>query len=89
MDCAVFSASAAQQFAAHFYAPDCPAATTQWATQVSSPIAYASTGDRSPDVDPSDVMTISSGEIDPEGGPPLGRFVLRRTNQDRWSIVRT
>jgi hypothetical protein len=67
----------------------CPAATTQLATQVTSPITYALTDDRSSDVYPSNIMTISSGEISPEGRPPLGRFTLQRIDQDRWSIVRT
>lgn len=84
--CAVFNPTAAQQFAAHFNAPDCPAAITQLNTQVTSPIKYAVTGRRSPDVYLGDTMTISSCQIQPEGGPSLGRFTLQRTEQDRWYI---
>ncbi|MGH3718172.1 MAG: hypothetical protein ACRDRI_04880 [Pseudonocardiaceae bacterium] len=29
-------------------------------------------------------MTISSCEISPEGGPPLGRFILQRTDHSKW-----
>lgn len=83
--CVVFSAAAAQQFATHFNAPDCPAAITQLATQVTSAINYASTAWQSPDVYPDDTMTISSCKIKPEGGPSLGRFTLQRTN-DKWYI---
>ncbi len=84
--CAVFSPAAAQQFAAHFNAPDCPAAITQLNTQVTSPIKYAVTGRQSPDVYLGDTFTISSCKIQPEGGPPLGRFTLHRTEQDKWYI---
>jgi hypothetical protein len=71
--CAVVSPTAAQQFAAHFDTPGCPAATTQLTTQVTSPIKYAMAGSRSVDVYLGDIMTISScNEIKPEGGPPLG-----------------
>jgi hypothetical protein len=85
--CAVFSPRAAQQFATHFGAPDCTAATTQLATQVTSPIEYASTAEQSPDIYPNDTVTISSCKIRPTGGPPLGRFLLRRTDQYRWYIA--
>ncbi|MEO7196094.1 MAG: hypothetical protein ABIZ05_14995 [Pseudonocardiaceae bacterium] len=84
--CAVFSPTAAQQFAENFHAADCPAAITRLNIQVSSPIKYASTGQRSPDVYPGDTMTISSCEISPQGGPPLGRFILQRTEQSKWYI---
>ncbi|MGH3571607.1 MAG: hypothetical protein ACRDR6_17130 [Pseudonocardiaceae bacterium] len=84
--CALLSPTAAQQFAADFDAPDCPAATNQLNAQVTSPIKYAVTGTRSPDVYLGDTMTISSCEIKPEGGPSLGRFTLQRTGQDKWYI---
>jgi hypothetical protein len=84
--CAVFSPAAAQQFASDFHAPDCPAAITQLATQVTSPIKYAVSARRSPDVYLGDTLTISSCKIQPEGGPPLGRFTLQRTEQDKWYI---
>lgn len=85
--CAVFSPAAAQQFATHFNAPDCPTATAQLSTQVTGPIKYAMAGIRSPDVYPGDTMTISScDEIKPEGGPTLGRFTLQRTTGDKWYI---
>lgn len=84
--CAVFSPSAAQQFATNFTAADCPTAITQLNVKVTSAIKYASTGQRSPDVYPGDTMTISSCEISPEGGPPLGRFILQRTEQSKWYI---
>jgi hypothetical protein len=86
--CAVLSPTAAQQFSTHFDAPDCPAAITRLNTQVTSAIKYASTGQRSPDVYLDDTMTISSCEIKPEGGPPLGRFTLQRTEQNKWYISR-
>lgn len=84
--CTVFSPAAAQQFAVHFNSPDCPAAITQLNTQVTSAIKYALTGRRSPDVYLGDTMIISSCDIKPEGGPPLGRFTLHRTDQDKWYI---
>jgi hypothetical protein len=31
-------------------------------------------------------MIISPCEIRPEGGPPLDRFTLHRTEQGKWSI---
>jgi hypothetical protein len=84
--CALFSPTAAQRFAENFGAPDCPAATDKLHTRVTSAIDYASTGQRSPDVYLGDTMTISSCEIKPEGGPPLGRFILQRTD-DKWYIT--
>jgi hypothetical protein len=84
--CALFSPTAAQQFAENFGAPDCPSAIDKLHTRVTSAIDYASTGQRSPEVYLGDTMTISSCEIKPEGGPALGRFILQRTN-DKWYIT--
>ena len=84
--CAVFSPTAAMQFAAHFDASDCSSATTRLSEKVTNPIHYALTSTRSPDVYLDDTMTISSCEIRPEGGPLLGRFTLHRTEQGKWYI---
>jgi hypothetical protein len=84
--CAVFSPTAAMQFATHFDASDCSTATTRLSEKVTNPINYAQTSIRSPDIYLDDTMTISSCEIRPEGGPPLGRFTLRRTEQSKWYI---
>lgn len=83
----VFNPTAAQQFAEHFNAQDRPAAITQLNTQVTSAVTYAMAGQRSPDVYPDDTMTISSCEIKPEGGSPLGRFILHCTG-GKWYISR-
>ncbi|MGH3869748.1 MAG: hypothetical protein ACRDQ4_27340 [Pseudonocardiaceae bacterium] len=84
--CAVFSPTAARQFAEHFDASDCSTATTLLSEKVTSPINYALTSNRSPDVYLDDTMIISSCEIRPEGGPLLGRFTLHRTEQGKWYI---
>ncbi len=40
----------------------------------------------SPNIYLGDTMTIASCKIKPEGGPPLGRFTLQQTEQDKWYI---
>jgi hypothetical protein len=91
--CGVFSDEAAQQFAEHFNARDCPDAIRMLNAQVDkapgSKTAYAE-----PDFhgrmgeQPSEgSITISSCDLGVTGGPRLGAFTVSRVDKGQWLIT--
>jgi hypothetical protein len=91
--CGVFTDQAAQQFAEHFTAADCPAVVNLLHQRLdpdpSSPRIYAE-----PDfhgkmgvVPKEDSITISSCELGVTAGPRLGAFTLGRVERGQWIIT--
>jgi hypothetical protein len=91
--CGVFTDEAAQQFAEHFNAADCPAAVAKLNAEVDtapgSKNAYAEPDfqgklGQKPNESP---ITISSCELGVSAGPRLGVFTVSRVEKEQWIIT--
>lgn len=91
--CGVFSDEAAQQFAEHVNAPDCPNAIKMLNAQVDnapgSMNAYAEPDfhGKMGEKPSADSITISSCELGVTAGPRLGAFTVSRVDKGQWLIT--
>jgi len=92
--CGVFTDEAAQQFANHVNAADCPAAIAKlngeidksqpgWLNGYAEPDFHGRMGE----VPSADTITISSCDLGVTAGPRLGAFTLNRVDKGQWLIT--